>query len=343
MPLNLGDLTLDELTAYMLSMGEGAFRGKQIFRWISRGAGSLDDCTDLSKKLREKLALNAEIYLPQIRKKMVSKLDGTIKYLFELRDGNLVETVVMSYHHGYSVCISSQVGCRMGCTFCASTLNGLVRGLAPHEIAGQIIAAQRDLGEKISNVVVMGIGEPFDNYDNIIKFLKIINDPNGLGIGWRHITISTCGLADKIRRFAGEGMPVNLALSLHAPDDGLRREMMPVAKAYTIAETLASCDEYFNKTGRRVTFEYALSEKNGSLAHAAALAKLLRHRNCHVNLIPVNPVSERDYVRTDRESVKAFMDYLNNNGVNATLRRELGADISASCGQLRNREIVDQL
>ena len=337
--LNLGDLTLEELTEYMKSIGESAFRGKQIFEWIARGAESLDDCTNLSKALREKLSRDAEIYLPKVYKKLISKLDGTVKYLFELRDGNLVESVVMSYHHGYSICISSQVGCRMGCTFCASTLNGLVRNLTSAEISGQVIAAQKDMGVEISNIVVMGIGEPFDNYDNIIKFLKNVNDPTGLGIGWRHITLSTCGLADKIRRFAGENMPINLALSLHAPEDGLRREMMPVAKAYTIDETLAACDEYFQKTGRRVTFEYALSEKNGSLAQAQKLVELLKDRNCHVNLIPVNPVRERNYVRSDKKSVAAFMDYLNKNGVNSTLRRELGSDISASCGQLRNSEI----
>ena len=339
MAFNLGDLTLEELTSYMKSMGEGAFRGKQIFEWISRGAESLDDCTNLSKALREKLGQSAEICLPTVRRKLVSRIDGTVKYLFGLSDGNAIETVVMSYHHGYSVCISSQVGCRMGCTFCASTLGGLVRGLAPNEMTGQIIAAQKDLGIRISNIVIMGIGEPFDNYDNVVKFLKIVNDPAGLGIGWRHITLSTCGLADKIRRFSGEGIPINLALSLHAPDDNLRREMMPVAKAYTIAETLAACDEYFEKTGRRVTFEYALSEKNGNPAQAAALVRLLRDRNCHVNLIPVNPVRERDYVRTGKESVAAFAEYLNKNGVNATVRRELGGDISASCGQLRNGEI----
>lgn len=337
--INLGDMTLPELTEYIKALGESAFRGKQIFEWIAKGAESLDQCTNLSKPLREKLAGQAEIYLPAIGRKLVSALDGTVKYLFRLKDGNTVESVVMSYHHGYSICISSQVGCRMGCTFCASTLNGLVRNLTPHEMTGQIIAAQNDLGIKLSNVVIMGIGEPFDNYDNLIKFLRNVNDPAGLGIGWRHITVSTCGLAEKIKRFAGEGIPVNLALSLHAPDDGLRREMMPVAKAYTIAETLEACDYYFEKTGRRVTFEYALSEKNGSLEWAQKLVRLLKNRNCHVNLIPVNPVRERDYVRTDKKNVSAFAEYLNSHGVNATLRRELGADISASCGQLRNSEI----
>lgn len=337
--INLGDFTLDELTEYLKAMGEGAFRGKQLFKWIADGAESLDECTNLSKSLREKLSAEGEIRLPKIRRKLKSAIDATVKYLFELWDGSLVETVVMSYHHGYSVCISSQVGCRMGCTFCASTLNGLVRNLTPGEICGQIIAAQKDLGIRISNIVIMGIGEPLDNYDNIIKFLKNVNDPNGLNIGCRHITLSTCGLADKVKKLADEGMPINLAISLHAPNDGLRREMMPVAKRYTISEILSACDYYFEKTGRRVSFEYALADnKNSSLDCAKQLVGLLKNRNCHVNLIPVNPVKERDYVRGDKKSVARFMDYLNKNGVTATLRRELGSDINASCGQLRNSE-----
>lgn len=337
--INLGDFTLDELAEYMKSKGQGAFRAKQIFSRIAAGAEGLDECTALSKALREELGREAEIYLPKIRRKLTSALDGTVKYLFEMKDGNFVESVVMSYHHGYSVCISSQVGCRMGCTFCASTLNGLERSLAPHEILGQVIAAQKDMGVRISNIVIMGIGEPLDNYENIIKFLKNVNNPEGLNIGCRHITLSTCGLADKILRLAGEGLPINLAISLHAPNDVLRREMMPVAKRYSIAEILSACDVYFEKTGRRVSFEYALAEnKNSSLDCAAQLAMLLKGRNCHVNLIPVNPVKERSYVRSSRKSVEAFMAYLNGHGVNATLRRELGGDINASCGQLRNSE-----
>ncbi len=337
--INLADLTYDELADYVKSIGESAFRAGQIFRRIAAGAECLDECTELSKALRERLSSEAEIRLPQIRRKLVSEIDGTVKYLFTLADGNLVETVVMRYRYGLSICVSSQVGCRMGCRFCASTLNGLVRSLTAGEIAGQIIAAQKDMGERIGSVVIMGIGEPFDNYDNFVKFLKIANDPRGLGIGWRHFTVSTCGLADKIERFAGEGMPINLAVSLHAPTDEQRRELMPVAKRFTIAEILSACDIYFEKTGRRVSFEYALAEgKNSDLASAAALVRLLRGRNCHVNLIPVNPVKERNLIRGSRKSVAAFMDYLNNNGINATLRRELGSDINASCGQLRNSE-----
>lgn len=337
--INLGDFTLGELTEYIKSKGEGAFRGKQLFKWIAAGAESISECTNLSRQLRETLSCEAEIYLPKIFRKLTSAVDGTVKYLFEMKDGSLVETVVMSYHHGYSVCVSSQVGCRMGCTFCASTLNGLVRNLAPHEIQGQIIAAQKDLGVRISNIVIMGIGEPLDNYGNIIKFLKNVNNSEGLNIGCRHITLSTCGLADKILKLAEEELHINLAVSLHAPNDELRKEMMPVARRYTIDEILSACDVYFEKTGRRVSFEYALAEnRNSSIACAKELAELLKGRNCHVNLIPVNPVKERDYVRGSRKSVMAFMDCLNKNGVNATLRRELGSDINASCGQLRNSE-----
>ena len=337
--INLGDFTLKDLTEYLKEHGESAFRAKQLFRWIASGAESLADCSNLSKTLRGGLGGEAEIYLPKIRRRLTSAIDGTVKYLFELKDGNLVETVVMRYHHGLSVCISTQVGCRMGCGFCASTLNGLVRNLAPHEIVGQIIAAQKDVGERISNVVLMGIGEPLDNYGNVVTALRNMNDPEGLGIGWRHITLSTCGLEDKILRLADENMPIGLAISLHAPSDELRREIMPVAKRYSIAGVLRACDVYFEKTGRRVSFEYALAEnKNSSLACAAALTELLRGRNCHVNLIPVNPVKERDFTGSSRENSQAFMDHLNKNGVNATLRRTLGSDINASCGQLRNSE-----
>ncbi len=336
---NLRDLTIEELTEFLKSMEESSYRGKQLFKWIHCGVESFSECTDLSKTLREKLQKESEITLPKVYRALTSKLDGTVKLLFELNDKNLVESVVMSYRHGYSICISSQVGCRMGCTFCASTLNGLTRNLLPGEIEGQIIAAQKHLGIRISNIVVMGIGEPLDNYVNIVKFLKNVNEPLGLGIGWRHITISTCGLVPEIIRLAKEDMPVNLALSLHAPNDVLRQKMMPVAKAYSIAQIMSACDFYFEQTGRRITFEYALSDTNDSPECAAELVKLLKGRNCHVNLIPINPVKERSYVRSSRERVIMFMDHLNKNGINATMRRELGSDISASCGQLRNAEI----
>ncbi len=338
--MNIGDLTKEQLKEHIVNMGESAFRAKQIFKWVHGGAQSTDEMTNLSLSLRQKLSENFEIYLPTVYKKLTSKLDGTVKYLLKLSDGNIIETVVMDYHHGKSICISSQVGCRMGCTFCASTLKGLVRNLTPYEIEGQILRAQKDLGVKISNIVIMGIGEPLDNYDNIIAFLKNINDEDGQGIGYRHITLSTCGLTEKIYHLADEMMPINLAISLHAPTDTARQALMPVAKAYSLSKIMDACDYYFEKTHRRITFEYALVKgKNSSSADAKALAKLLHGKGAHVNLIPVNPVTERNNIRTTKKETMDFQKELESLGINATIRRELGADISASCGQLRNNEI----
>ncbi len=338
--MNLGDLTKSELKEYITSIGQKAFRTGQIFSWVHGGIENPDEMTNIPISLRQKLSEDFEIFLPTVYKKLVSKLDGTVKYLFRLSDGNIIESVVMDYHHGKSICISSQVGCRMGCSFCASTLHGLERNLSPFEIEGQILRAQKDLGEKISNVVIMGIGEPFDNYDNIIKFLKNINDESGINMGYRHITLSTCGLADRIRDFADEEIPVNLAISLHAPTDEVRKGLMPVAKAYSLEKLLNACDYYFEKTHRRITFEYALVKgQNASFGEAKKLAELLRGRNCHVNLIPVNPVTERNNVRTNEKETRDFQKALESMGINATIRRELGADIDASCGQLRNNEL----
>ena len=338
--MNLGDLTKEQLKEYIVQSGQSAFRTKQIFKWIHSGVESADEMTDIPLSLRQKLSEEFEIFLPTVYKKLVSKLDGTVKYLFRLSDGNIIESVVMNYHHGKSICISSQVGCRMGCSFCASTLHGLERNLSPFEIEGQILRAQKDLGEKISNVVIMGIGEPFDNYDNIITFLKNVNDETGLNIGYRHITLSTCGLADKIRTFADEEIPINLAISLHAPTDEVRKNLMPVAKAFSLKELMGACDYYFKKTHRRITFEYALVKgKNASDDEAKRLAGLLRGKNCHVNLIPVNPVTERNNIRTNPKETQNFQKALESFGINATIRRELGADINASCGQLRNNEL----
>ena len=338
--MNLGDLTNEQLKEYIKNAGEGAFRAKQVFKWIHSGIESADEMTNISNSLRGKLSEDFEIYLPRIYKKFVSKIDGTVKYLFELSDGNIIESVVMDYHHGKSICISSQVGCRMGCSFCASTLHGLARNLTPFEIEGQILKAQKDIGEKIKNVVIMGIGEPLDNYDNIITFLKNVNEEDGLNIGYRHITLSTCGLADKIYRLADEGMPINLAISLHAPNDEVRKSLMPVAKAYSLSELLGACDYYFEKTHRRITFEYALVKgKNASSDEARELSSLISGKNAHVNLIPVNPVTERNNIRTNEKETIAFQKELERLGINATIRRELGADINASCGQLRNNEI----
>ena len=338
--MNLGDLTKAQLKEYIKSIGQSGFRADQIYKWIHGGTQSADEMTNIPLTLRQKLCEEFEIFLPTIHKKLESKLDGTVKYLLRLSDGNMIETVVMDYHHGKSICISSQVGCRMGCSFCASTLHGLVRNLSPFEIEGQILRAQKDLGVKISNVVIMGIGEPLDNYDNIITFLKNINDESGVGLGYRHITLSTCGLADKIRALADEEIPINLAISLHAPTDEVRKVLMPVAKAYSLESLMSACDYYFDKTHRRITFEYALvKDKNSNTEEARTLAKLLRGRNCHVNLIPVNPVRERDNIRTSEKETQDFKKALESLGINATIRRELGADINASCGQLRNNEL----
>ncbi len=338
--MNIGDLTLLQLKEYLKEKGQPSFRALQLFKWIHCGCESADELTNIPLSLRQAVCEDFEIFLPQIYKKLVSKLDKTVKYLLRLSDGNIIETVVMDYHHGKSICISSQVGCRMGCSFCASTLHGLVRNLTPFEIEGQILRAQKDLGTKISNVVIMGIGEPLDNYDNILSFLSNVNNEEGLGIGFRHITLSTCGLADKIYALADEGLPINLAVSLHAPTDELRRNLMPVAKAYSLDKLMSACDYYFGKTHRRITFEYALVKgKNASFDEAQTLAKLLSGRNCHVNLIPVNPVTERNNTRTNEKETRDFLKKLESLGINATIRRELGADINASCGQLRNNEL----
>jgi len=338
--MNLGDLTKEQLKKYIVDSGQSAFRAGQIFKWIHSGVESVSEMTNIPLTLREKLSEDFEIYLPKVYKKLVSKIDGTVKYLLKLSDGNIIETVVMDYHHGKSICISSQVGCRMGCSFCASTLHGLERNLTPFEIEGQILRAEKDMGVKISSVVIMGIGEPFDNYDNIISFLKNVNDESGVGLGYRHITLSTCGLADKIRDFADEGIPINLAISLHAPTDEVRKVLMPVAKAYSLEKLMEACDYYFEKTHRRITFEYALVKgKNASGDEARELARLLKGRNCHVNLIPVNPVTERNNIRTNEKETYAFQKTLEGLKINATVRRELGSDINASCGQLRNNEL----
>ena len=337
--IDLCSMEFDELTEYITSRGEAKFRARQVYESIAKGAESIADVRGLSKALCEKLSSEAEIYLPKISEKLISK-DGTVKYLFELSDNNIIETVAMRYHHGISVCVSSQVGCAMGCSFCASTLSGKLRNLTPGEIAGQVIAVSKDLSERVSNIVVMGIGEPFDNYDNLIKFIKIVNHEAGLNIGMRHITVSTCGIVPKIYQLADEGIPINLAVSLHAPNDEARRAIMPVAKRWSIDELLSACRYYFEKTSRRVSYEYALIEgKNSSDECAHELGERLTNDNCHINLIPVNPVTERKNTRVTKERVERFKNILLSHRVTATVRRELGSDISASCGQLRNSAI----
>ncbi len=329
--INLKDLTYEELTEFIASMGEKKFRAKQIFAWLHRGVGKFDEMTDISKAFAGKLAENSFISVPEIYAKYISK-DGTVKIVWKLSDGEFIESVVMEYKHGKSICISTQAGCNMGCKFCASTVGGKSRDLTAGEILDQVIFAQKECG-KISNIVLMGIGEPLDNYDNVIKFLKNVGDENGINIGYRHISLSTCGLVDKIYRLAEEKMPVTLSVSLHAPNDELRSSIMPVNKKYGIAELIRACREYIRITGRRVSFEYTLiRDVNDTAECAAQLAGLLRGMQCHVNLIPVNEA--RENIRQTINSRK-FKEELERRHINATIRRQLGNDIKASCGQLR--------
>lgn len=340
MKTNLKDLTYDEIVRFAEDMGEAKFRGRQIFDWIYRGAESFDEMTDISKAFRERLNEAAYIGKIKIEEKFVSEIDETRKYLLKLEDGSFIESVLMKYEHGYTICVSSQVGCRMGCRFCASTLRGRERNLTPGEIVDQVLCVQNDLGQRISNIVMMGIGEPLDNFENVIKFLKIVTCSKGLNIGQRHISLSSCGLADKIRELADMHMQITLSISLHAPDNEKRSSIMPVNKKFPVEVLMEACDYYGEQTGRRVSFEYTLiSGVNDSFAEADKLAALLRGRLCHVNLIPVNRVTETGFVRSNRQRVNAFRARLEEKGINATVRREMGSDINAACGQLRNRKI----
>lgn len=337
---DLRSLEYEETEKIITDLGEPKFRAKQLYSWVMQGAESFDDMTNISKELRKKLSEKYYISTLLTEEKYVSKTDGTVKYLFRLEDGNCVETVVMRYKHGLSVCISSQVGCRMGCRFCASTIGGLYRSLSAGEILDQVIYAQKDMGERISNIVMMGIGEPLDNYENVIKFLHNVNHPYGLNIGYRHISLSTCGIVEKIYKLSEEDLPITLSVSLHAPNDEIRNKIMPISKKYPISELIAACRAYTEKTTRRISFEYSLiSGVNDSMENADELSALLKGMLCHINLIPVNRVSERDYHKGDTKSIRAFCQRLISNGMNATVRRELGSDISASCGQLRKRLI----
>lgn len=329
--MNLADMTKDEMKD-VLSIPD--YKARQLYKWIRRGECDISAMTDLSKELREYLKENFTVEWPLVYKKFNSREDETVKYLIKLSDGNIVETVLMSYQHGYSVCVSTQVGCRMGCKFCASTMDGLIRNLSPSEIEGQIRAVSIDSGKRIGNIVIMGIGEPMDNYDNVIKALGAVNSPEGLGIGYRHITLSTCGLLEGIKRLTKENIPITLALSLHAPNDEIRRKIMPAANAVTIKELLELTDAYSEKTKRRVTFEYALIKGvNDSIKCAEELGQILSGRLCHVNLIEVNPVEGRNFKRGKNKH--EFISVLSKYNVTATVRRELGKDISASCGQLK--------
>lgn len=337
---NIKDYTLEELKQEMQNIQEKPFRAEQIFKWIyEEKVKTFDDMTNLSLELREKLKENYTICNYNILRKQESK-DGTKKYLFDVGDGNAIETVLMSYHHGYSICVSSQIGCKMGCKFCASTGINFIRSLTTGEIVEQIIAVEQDENIRISNVVFMGIGEPLDNYDNVVKAIRIINHPKGLNIGARHISISTSGLVPNIYRLAEENIQCTLSISLHATNNQKRSEMMPVNNAYPIEELLQACKDYIEKTNRRISFEYALAkDNNDNLEDAKALVKLLKGMLCHVNLIPINKIENGKYSKSSNENIIQFRDYLNDHGIVATIRRELGSDIDAACGQLRRKNL----
>ncbi|ALP89960.1 MULTISPECIES: 23S rRNA (adenine(2503)-C(2))-methyltransferase RlmN [Clostridium] len=340
---NLLDYTLDELKVWMSENGESAFRGKQILSWIYKGVMDFKGMKNIPKSLINKLEENFTITMPEIVEVYKSELDGTEKFLLGFSDGNLIESVLMRYKHGNSICISTQVGCRMGCKFCASTIEGRVRNLTTGEILSEVIAVQNYIGERISNIVLMGSGEPLDNYDNVVKFLEIVSADYGLNIGQRHITLSTCGIVPKIYELADKELSITLAISLHAFSDEKRKEIMPIANKYTISELLEACRYYLNKTKRRITFEYALvKDVNDGMEDAKALGKLLSGMLCHVNLIPVNEIKENSFKRSSKKAIDDFSEILRNNGIEVTTRREMGSDINAACGQLRRSYIETQ-
>ena len=338
--VDIKSLTLEELKTEMERIGEKPFRAKQLYQWMHQKlARGFDEMTNLPAAMRDRCAALYEYTAVKQVRMQESAIDGTKKFLFELRDGSLVESVWMKYKHGNSVCISSQVGCRMGCAFCASTLDGLERSLLPSEMLDQIYAITLLTGERVSNVVVMGTGEPLDNFENLLKFLELLTDENGLHISQRNVTVSTCGLVPRMRDLADNKLQITLALSLHATTDEKRRKLMPIANKYSIAELMEACAYYFEKTGRRITFEYALvGGVNDTKEDARELTELIRSLNCHVNLIPVNPIKERSFVQSEGEAITAFKNKLEKNGINVTIRREMGRDIDGACGQLRRRQ-----
>ena len=332
----------EELIQEMEALGERAYRGKQIYTWLhEKGADSFEEMTNLSRPLRERLSKEFEIVRMETVERQISKKDPTEKFLFGLSDGNQIESVLMRYHYGNSVCISSQAGCRMGCRFCASGIGGLKRNLTASEMLRQVYQIQRITGERVSNIVVMGTGEPLDNYENFVRFIHMLSDEHGLNISQRNITASTCGIVPNMRRLAEEGLQITLALSLHGSSQEKRRRLMPVAGKYSLSEVMEACDYYFLKTGRRVTFEYSLvAGVNDSDSDIRELTKLLKGRNCHLNLIPVNPVKEREFKKPDSKKAVEFENKLEKNGINVTIRRERGSDIDGACGQLRRRYAV---
>lgn len=327
-----------EIEGELAALGEPKYRAKQIFDWLSRGVRDFDEMTNLPKALKEKLKAEYTLYRPKVLSKQVSKLDGTIKYLWELYDGNAVETVVMSYKHGNTVCVSSQVGCRQGCAFCASTIGGLVRCLEPSEILDEVLFSQLDSGKPISNIVLMGIGEPLDNFDNVMRFLELVNHPDGMNIGMRHISLSTCGITERFDELAEKNLQITLSVSLHAPDDETRSRLMPANRGRGVEQLMDSCRRYYQQTGRRISFEYAMIDGvNDTEKHAHLLAQRAKSVGAHVNLIPLNHVEERQFRPSTAGHMKAFIKILEDAGVNVTVRRKLGGDVDASCGQLRRK------
>ena len=337
---DLKSMTLEEMTAALKAMGQPSFRGKQVFTWLHKGVTSFDEMTNLPKDLRDKLKSEFTLTVPKVARKQMSKQDGTIKYLWELSDGNCIESVLMRYHHGNTVCISSQVGCRMGCAFCASTVAGKVRDLTPAEMLDQVLFTQLDSGLEISNIVLMGIGEPMDNLDTVLRFLELVNHPDGMNIGMRHISLSTCGVIPGIRRLADLGLQLTLSVSLHAPDSETRSKIMPVNRAYDVEKLFDACHDYFKKTGRRISFEYAMIDGvNDQDWQADLIAAKLKGMPGHVNLIPLNDVVESPFKPSKR--IAAFQKRLESHGITATVRRSLGGDIDASCGQLRRKAMEE--
>lgn len=343
--IDIKSLNYDELEDYIVSIGEKKFRAAQLYSWMhEKLACSYDEMTNISDKLKKVLKENTLYTCLEPVRVQESQIDGTKKYLFRLYDGNLIESVFMRYHHGNSVCISSQVGCKMGCRFCASTLNGCVRNLEPSEMLDQIYRIQSLTGERVSNIVIMGSGEPMDNYDNVVKFLGLINSDKGLNISQRNITVSTCGLVPRIKQLAELKLQITLAISLHAPNDELRKTMMPIAYTYSIEQIMDACRYYLSQTARRISFEYSLVKGvNDSKECARQLIKLVHGMNCHINLIPVNPIKERDYEQSEKNSIHNFKEILEKAGVNVTIRREMGRDIDGACGQLRQNHIEGML
>ena len=339
--VDLLSLTIEELEVFFVKMGQQKFRAKQVFQWVNKGVKDIDEMTNLSKDVRENLKEKAYINKLEIVEKFISKIDGTTKYLLKLIDGNIVESVLMKYEHGLSVCISSQVGCKMGCKFCASTGVGFVRNLTSSEMLDQVLTIQKEAGGRVGNIVVMGIGEPFDNYDNLIKFIRLVNHKDGMNIGARHISVSTCGLVPEILKLSKENLPITLSISLHAPNDEAREKIMPVNKRYSIDKLIEACKIYTETTKRRITFEYALIDGvNDTVECVQQLSGILKGMLCHVNLIPVNSVTNSGFKKSSKERIFKFKDMMEKRGIETTVRRELGADIDAACGQLR-RSLIE--